>query len=1205
MSRDALLIAVNQFATDEISSLSFAEADARGVGEVLRTRCGFNVRTLTGADASRSKILRTIQSLPGGDTLLVFYATHGQMQHGCYLLHTADSRMDGRATVTFDELVTQCAVNAGYKEVAFILDACRNQSNRTVGPRPLVSDFEPAQKSPGYQARDIVAMASAHFQSITKRTRQLSTNREDVAWVEVLYGCSDGEYSYEDKELGHGLFSYGLVGSLAGYSEPVLDLRGWADRATRFMARWTREKPDRPLQQPMHYSQTGREGIKILDRRDPTDTYEGRVFSGDEGLKLGTDVIDLTMEMSDLVAQIDQGRLILLHPIGQGGMGTVWLARDGRLDRLVALKCPNQEILDGTKGRKRFLNEARTAARLRHSSVVDIYNIHELKQHADDKWTIPIIEMEYVDGPSLRAAVENRHGGLEPEEVVEMGQSLCMALTEAHRAGIIHRDIKPDNILIGEDGIAKLVDFGIASAAVDSTTRYTAFSLTGAGLGSLGYSAPEQLQQGEADARSDIFALGATLYFALTGMNPSGILSRTHLPPTLVPVIEKACHPDPNFRYKTADEFRTALLAAGRPKAGVGYVERSAACPKCGRENSDTSRACRHCGASLSSLFRPCPSCETEIRVDVAFCTNCGANVALECLKLELAEVHQQEDIDRVVELAQSGIEQFPQEQCFHSELKWAKDIIARNAELPKELAAAEDNSQRIEILQQLLKLYPEDQQYAAALQELTEKRNRLQTEIEEAKCCFDFIQMWESCKKGLEEYPSEPFFKENLELAEKRLETIASLAEQLETAENKTQELALLETLVAMQPNNEEFARRRQELNDLRQSLREEIVLAARIRDDQKVIELATKALEVFPKDDYFIERRYWAKNQRLRQQKMLFSVIVTTFVLAGVLAIIGKFIDIISSHSHSTQKRPEVVHETHTSLIDRISQQVEKHKLEVDPAQSDFFSNTIGMKMLKLPNGFFNMGSSAEEEDQLSNEIPVHNVGIFKTIFMSETEVTQKQWKELMVSTPWIPHTNSIDDYKRPATFINWHEAEEFCKRLSEREGLNYRLPTEAEWEYACRAGTRTKYSFEDENDLPAYAWFNRIIRNSYSSRDKDDWEDIGEYPPQRVDSKKPNAWGLYDMHGNVSEWCQDWYDPDYYKTSPVNDPTGPADGKNKVCRGGSILSDADQCRSAYRGNLPPQTRFGTIGFRVVCEFEQTKQDPRQKSVEYTTDE
>ena len=166
---------------------------------------------------------------------------------------------------------------------------------------------------------------------------------------------------------------------------------------------------------------------------------------------------------------------------------------------------------------------------------------------------------------------------------------------------------------------------------------------------------------------------------------------------------------------------------------------------------------------------------------------------------------------------------------------------------------------------------------------------------------------------------------------------------------------------------------------------------------------------------------------------------------------------------------------------------------------------------------------------------------------------------------------YASGIDTSQFPVEMVNWDDAVEFSRKLSEQEGVEYRLPTEAEWEYACRAGTTTAYSFGDDvAQLGEYAWYSG---NSSSTHP------VGEL--------KPNAWGLYDMHGNVYEWCQDWHGP-YGKETVLIDPTGPVSGERRVLRGGAFNDRPKIVRSAYRTNSQPAYRSYTLGFRLARTYD-----------------
>ncbi|MBS3764811.1 MAG: formylglycine-generating enzyme family protein, partial [Planctomycetes bacterium] len=204
-------------------------------------------------------------------------------------------------------------------------------------------------------------------------------------------------------------------------------------------------------------------------------------------------------------------------------------------------------------------------------------------------------------------------------------------------------------------------------------------------------------------------------------------------------------------------------------------------------------------------------------------------------------------------------------------------------------------------------------------------------------------------------------------------------------------------------------------------------------------------------------------------------------------------------------------------------------------------------------------------------ADEQPRHRVKITKSFYMGMTEVTQAQWEAVMGTTPWEGKKHTPDSKNGPATFVSWKDAMMFCRKLSRRTGKKFRLPTEAEWEYACRAGTQTAYSFGDDPELfGKYGWFGK---NS-------------DRKPHAVAQKKPNPAGLYDMHGNVWELCLDYYAEDYYKNSPSADPKGPEEKGKRVKRGGSWRRGASLCRSAsrYYFNRAYSDNFRTGGFRVV---------------------
>ena len=237
--------------------------------------------------------------------------------------------------------------------------------------------------------------------------------------------------------------------------------------------------------------------------------------------------------------------------------------------------------------------------------------------------------------------------------------------------------------------------------------------------------------------------------------------------------------------------------------------------------------------------------------------------------------------------------------------------------------------------------------------------------------------------------------------------------------------------------------------------------------------------------------------------------------------------------------------------------------------------------MELRLIKAGSFQMGSTKSadqlatlfetEAEDFEDEFPRHRVTISQDFRLGVTAVTQSEWQSVMNTQPWLGEVYVEEGADYPATYVSWDDAVEFCRKLSAKEGVTYRLPTEAEWEYACRAGSESIYSFGDSPELlEEYAWF-----------EENAW-DIDEKFAHRVRQKRPNAWGLHDMHGNVWEWCQDWYGG--YGSDLATDPTGPESGSGRVYRGGSWFLTAQSARSAGRFRYSPYDRYDFMGFRVL---------------------
>lgn len=302
---------------------------------------------------------------------------------------------------------------------------------------------------------------------------------------------------------------------------------------------------------------------------------------------------------------------------------------------------------------------------------------------------------------------------------------------------------------------------------------------------------------------------------------------------------------------------------------------------------------------------------------------------------------------------------------------------------------------------------------------------------------------------------------------------------------------------------------------------------------------------------------------------------------------------------------------------------------------------TNSLGMRFVAIPAGEFLMGS--EERPQsleiaypgyekrrfliLGDESPVHRVRITRPYFLGQHQVTVGQFKKFIEASGYVPESVAdgtggygynanydpassarrdafegrssryswmnpgfLQGDDHPVLNVTWNDANALAQWLTKTEGAVYRLPTEAEWEYACRAGTRTRYfTGDDPRSLTGYA-------NIFSHETAPLWPQWRQFALSRNDgfvftapvgSFRPNPWGLYDMHGNAWEWVSDWYGEDYYSNSPVDDPQGPAEGEVKVRRGGSWHTWSFYARSAYRNWNTPETRYTLLGMRLLREL------------------
>jgi formylglycine-generating enzyme required for sulfatase activity len=262
----------------------------------------------------------------------------------------------------------------------------------------------------------------------------------------------------------------------------------------------------------------------------------------------------------------------------------------------------------------------------------------------------------------------------------------------------------------------------------------------------------------------------------------------------------------------------------------------------------------------------------------------------------------------------------------------------------------------------------------------------------------------------------------------------------------------------------------------------------------------------------------------------------------------------------------------------------------------QAKVVENSIGMKLVRIDAGTFLMGSQGGELERNAQEHQ-HEVVISKPFYIGKFEVTQEEYEKIMGKNPAAfsktgQHQNTVaglDTRRFPIEMVSWHEAKEFCQKLTDKERamsrisstMAYALPTEAEWEYCCRAGTQTPFAFGDtiSTDQANYDGMQNVYGNGKPGKRLNRPVPVGSYPP--------NPWGLHDMHGNIWEWCEDGYTVDYYKTGPKQDPVNTNNGEQRLLRGGGWGTNPGLTRSALRGYNGVGTRYDYNGFRVVLRL------------------